>query len=169
MYKYTSLSIAFIYSLFFLCFISSCSKEKKSNKETIHIGTKKEEKKTEPQNASTIPVILDNKGIGPISSITFEDHVNTELSDRGAQLFKAKCTACHKAQKNMIGPPMVGIYKKRSPEWVMNMIMNPEEMVKKDPVAMALFKAYNNTMMINQNITEEEARALAEWFRILKE
>ncbi|WP_271782735.1 cytochrome c [Aquimarina algiphila] len=168
MFKHIPSLISCICALFFLCFIS-CSKEKKSTKETITIGTKKEEKKTGLQNTSTVPVMLDNKGIGPISSITFEDQINTELSDRGAQLFKAKCTACHKARKKMIGPPMAGIYEKRSPEWVMNMIMNPDEMIKKDPVAIALFKTYNNTIMINQNIPEEEARAMAEWFRTLEE
>ena len=72
-----------------------------------------------------------------------------------------------KPNKIFIGPPMIGIYKKRSPEWVMNMIMNPDEMLKKDPVAKALLKKYNNTMMLNQNISEEEARAIAEWFRTL--
>ncbi|MEW7290675.1 c-type cytochrome [Aquimarina sp. 2304DJ70-9] len=150
----------------FLCV--GCAKEKKSDKETITIGNKKEEKGVESSKTSSVPVQLDNKGIGPIKSLTFADHIDQDLASKGEQLFTSKCVACHKASKKFIGPPMVGIYKKRSPEWVMNMIMNPDEMLKKDPVAIALLKEYNNTIMLNQNISEEEARAMAEWFRTLE-
>ncbi|MBQ4821693.1 cytochrome c [Aquimarina sp. MMG016] len=146
----------------------SCAKEKKSEKESITIGTKKKEKTVKPKETSSVPIMLDNKGIGPIKSITFDNNIDQNLATRGEQLFKSKCVACHKANKKFIGPPMVGIYQKRSPEWVMNIIMNPDEMLKKDPVAKALLKEYNNTIMLNQNIPEEEARAMAEWFRTLK-
>jgi hypothetical protein len=40
-------------------------------------------------------------------------------------------------------------------------------MLKKDPTAKALLKEYNNIMMLNQNITEDQARALSEYFRTL--
>lgn len=62
---------------------------------------------------------------------------------------------------------MKGIYTKRSPEWVMNMIINPERMIKEDPIAEALFEEYNRTPMLNQNISEEDARAIAEYLRTL--
>ncbi|GAA4278336.1 hypothetical protein GCM10022259_30610 [Aquimarina mytili] len=146
-----------------------CSNQKKTDKETITIGNKKKEKKVESTNTSSVPIMLENKGIGPITSVTFDKSINQNLADKGEQLFKSKCVACHKASQKFIGPPMVGIYKKRSPEWVMNMIMNPDEMLKKDPVAIALLKEYNNTIMLNQNISEDEARAMAEWFRTLNE
>ncbi|GAA4272478.1 c-type cytochrome [Aquimarina gracilis] len=149
-----------------LCF--SCADEKKSKKESITIGTKKE-KTTEVKKKSSAPVILDNKGVGPITSITFDNEIDQKLANQGEQLFKSKCLACHKAKQKFIGPAMAGIYKIRSPEWVMNMIMNPTEMLEKDPVAKALLKEYNNTIMINQNIPETEARAMAEWFRTLEE
>ncbi|MDY8137998.1 cytochrome c [Aquimarina sp. 2201CG5-10] len=145
----------------------NCSKEKKATKESITIGNRKQEKKVQEKSISSVPIMLENKGIGPIKSISFEDNINQDLADRGAKLFKSKCTACHKASQKFIGPPMAGIYKKRSPEWVINIIMNPDEMLKNDPVAKALLKEYNNTIMINQNIPEDEARAMAEWFRTL--
>ena len=47
------------------------------------------------------------------------------------------------------------------------MIMNPEEMVEKDPAAKALLAEYL-APMANQNITEEEARAILEFFRTKK-
>ncbi len=146
----------------------SCADEKKSDKESITIGKKKEKTITSKKDTE-VPVMLDNKGVGPITSVSFTDEIDQKLAEQGAQLFKSKCVACHKAQQKFIGPPMAGIYKIRSPEWVMNMIMNPTEMVEKDPVAKALFKEYNNTIMINQNIPETEARAMVEWFRTLEQ
>ncbi len=146
----------------------SCGKEKKESKETITIGSQKKEKTTPSKETSAVPILLDNKGVGPITSITFEKEIDQDMATKGGQLFKSKCAACHKASQKFIGPSMTGIYKKRSPEWVMNMIMNPDEMLKKDPVAKALLKEYNNTIMINQNIPENEARAMAEWFRTLE-
>jgi hypothetical protein len=62
---------------------------------------------------------------------------------------------------------MKGIYERRSPEWVMNMLLNPAEMLKKDPIAIALLKEYNNIMMLNQNLTNDEARSISEYLRTL--
>jgi hypothetical protein len=62
---------------------------------------------------------------------------------------------------------MKGIYERRSPVWVMNMLLNPAEMLKKDPVAIALLKEYNNIMMLNQNLSNEEARSISEYLRTL--
>lgn len=47
------------------------------------------------------------------------------------------------------------------------MIINPERMIKEDPIAEALFEEYNRTPMLNQNISEEDARAIAEYLRTL--
>ena len=71
------------------------------------------------------------------------------------------------ANRKLIGPAMKGIYERRSPEWVMNMLLNPSEMLKKDPVAIALLKEYNNIMMLNQNLSNEEARSITEYLRTL--
>jgi hypothetical protein len=49
----------------------------------------------------------------------------------------------------------------------MNMILNPQEMVQKDPVAMELLKRYL-APMADQNLTEDEARKVLEYFRTLK-
>jgi len=49
----------------------------------------------------------------------------------------------------------------------MNMLLNPTEMLEKDPIAKALLKEYNNTIMLNQNLSEEEARSIAEYLRTL--
>jgi len=102
-------------------------------------------------------------GVGPITSVTLGD-IDDALVEKGKELYKANCTACHKIGKRVVGPALAGVTERRTPEWIMNMIMNPEEMVEKDPAAKALLAEYL-APMANQNITEEEARAILEFFR----
>ena len=102
-------------------------------------------------------------GVGPITSITLGD-IDDALVEKGKEVYKANCTACHKIGKRVVGPALGGVTERRTPEWIMNMIMNPEEMVEKDPTAKALLAEYL-APMANQNITEEEARAILEFLR----
>ena len=117
--------------------------------------------------AGKIAVDLSNTGIGPISSMKFDAKIDDKLVEAGAAAFKQKCTACHMSERKLIGPAMKGIYERRNPAWVMNMILNPTEMLQKDPTAISLLKEYNNVMMLNQNLTKDETRAIAEYFRSL--
>ena len=130
----------------------------------ISCGEKKV--KAEPVNEG-VPVDMDNKGVGPIKSLTFADEIDTEMAAKGQKTFSTICVACHMAEQRLIGPALKGVYERRSPEWVMNMILNPDGMLKEDPIAKALLKEYNNAIMLNQNLSEEDARAVAEYLRTL--
>lgn len=142
-------------------------KEKKEEgKEGFEMNrTKTETKAVEVEES--VPVDMDNKGIGPIKSVKFDDAINEELAAKGEKTFNTICIACHAVDKRMIGPAMAGVYERRSPEWVMNMILNPDGMLKEDPIAIALLKEYNNAIMLNQNLSEEDTRAVAEYLRTL--
>lgn len=142
-------------------------KEEKKDEGFEMSRTKTETKAATGATSEAIPVDMDNKGIGPITEVTFGDEIDTEMAAAGEAKFNAICIACHMAERRMIGPAMAGIYERRSPEWVMNMILNPDGMLKDDPIAKALLKEYNNTPMLNQNLSEEEARAVAEYLRTL--
>ncbi|MDH5366167.1 MAG: cytochrome c [Cyclobacteriaceae bacterium] len=109
---------------------------------------------------------MENKGIGPITELKL-DEVNQELVADGLKVFEEMCTACHKVEKKFIGPSPKGIMDRRSPEWIMNMILNPDEMVIKDPIAKQLLIEANGAPMANQNLTEDQARAVLEYFRTL--
>ena len=109
----------------------------------------------------------DNHGVGPIKAFELPAEVNQALVVKGKEVYEAKCTACHKAEKRFIGPSPKDILERRTPAWVMNMILNPEEMVQKDPMAKQLLIDYNGSPMANQNLTEDEARAVLEYFRTL--
>lgn len=128
--------------------------------------TKKEETKTVSEKTAT-PIDLNNKGIGPVKDLVFDSTIDDALVANGAKAFKQKCTTCHKPVGKLIGPAMKGIYERRHPAWVMNILLNPTEMLKEDPIAKALLAEYNNILMINQNLSQEEARAIAEYLRSL--
>lgn len=111
---------------------------------------------------------MSNKGIGPVKSVTLPDQVDSELAAKGEEIYAQMCSACHKPLEKYIGPAPKGILQRRSPEWVMNMILNPTEMVEKDPIAKELLIEYMGTPMANQGLNEEQARAILEYFRTLK-
>jgi len=71
------------------------------------------------------------------------------------------------AEQRLIGPALKGVYDRRNPAWVMNMISNPDGMLKEDPIAKALLKEYNNAIMLNQNLSDDETRQVAEYLRTL--
>ena len=114
--------------------------------------------------SSSTLVDLTNPGIGPVNDLIFSN-INDEMVQFGKQLYDQKCTACHKFDKRYIGPALDGIYERRSPSWVMNIMLNPMEMIKKDPIAKQLLEEYNNVVMYDQNLSYDEARAIAEYLR----
>ncbi|MCB9263330.1 MAG: cytochrome c [Flavobacteriales bacterium] len=157
MRKFTTLLIAFsISSLLFV----GCSGSKDNDEKTT------EEQTTSKPSEEVAANPMDNKGIGPVSSVTLGE-INKEMAAQGETIFTDKCTACHKADANFTGPAPKGILDRRSPEWVMNMILNPVQMVQEDPIAKKLMMEFNGSQMANQNLTEEEARKVLEYFRTL--
>ena len=110
---------------------------------------------------------LENKGVGPIINVILEDKVNISMANSGEKLFNQLCTSCHIINEDYIGPAMSGILDRRSPEWIMNMILNPIQMLEEDPIAIELLQKYNFEYMYDQNLLEEEAREILEYFRLL--
>lgn len=163
-------SLKFLLCLFLFV---SCGNSQSSEKEKFSYERIKKDKKEKvivnndnhDLKASEM-VDLVNKGIGPIKEMDF-DEINPQLVNAGEEIFKNMCSACHKVGKKFIGPKPNKIFDRRTPEWVMNMILNPEEMTKNDPIAKKLLVEFNNAPMANQNLTEYEARAIVEYFRTL--
>ena len=125
------------------------------------------EKATTEEVPASERVALDNKGVGPIKQIELSEEIDQALATQGEEVYNQMCTACHKVDKRFIGPAPMGILERRSPEWIMNMILNPEVMVQEDPLAQDLLAEFNGSPMANQGLTEEQARAILEYFRTL--
>ncbi len=165
-------SIFKIFTLVTVLLLMSCGggEEKKKETNKIKIGSQPVKKKAEAEKTSTKPsetIDLTNKGIGPIKALTLPAEIDQAMAAKGDEIYKKMCTACHRPDKKFIGPAPKGVLERRTPEWVMNMILNPEEMVQKDPLAKDLLMEFNGAPMANQNLTEEEARAVLEYFRTL--
>lgn len=104
-------------------------------------------------------------GIGPVRDIDLAD-LDATLAARGGEVFTMKCSACHKANDRYVGPALGDVLTRREPEYVMNMILNPAEMLEKHPEARKLLAEYM-TPMPNQNLTQDDARAVLEYLRSL--
>lgn len=155
-----------IISLIFIgALLVSCGEKKGDKKDGFEMNRTKKEAKANTDEG--VPVDMDNDGVGPYKNIKFPKDIDTELAAAGEAKYSAICTACHMAEQRMIGPALKGVYDRRNPSWVMNMIKNPDGMLKEDPIAKALLKEYNNAIMLNQNLTDEETRAVAEYLRTL--
>jgi mono/diheme cytochrome c family protein len=108
---------------------------------------------------------LDN-GIGPIKEKLNLGPVDSKMVETGKKLFDVKCAQCHKLDERYTGPAQRDLIKRRSSEYIMNMILNPVEMVAKHPEAKKMFAQYP-TQMTFQNVTQDDARMMLEYFRSL--
>jgi cytochrome c551/c552 len=147
--------------------MTSCSGDKPKTvveeKAPVKKEVKQEEAPVKEESASTAS-FMDDKGIGPITSIEIGE-LDTALAGKGKAAYKTNgCTACHKISKRFVGPALKGVTQRRSPEWIMNMILDPEGMVANNEAAKQLLIEYN-APMANQNVSEEDARAILEYFR----
>ena len=126
---------------------------------------KKDDKASKPIKEKEVVDVdpMQDKGIGPIKSITLGE-IDEAMVAEGKEIFKLKCSACHKVSKRVVGPAMLGVTERRTPEWIMNMILNPEVMVAENKIAKDLLAEYL-APMANQNLTEKEARLILEYFR----
>ncbi len=130
-----------------IAFILSC--KGKENEESGNLTEEaKEEVAQEEQVAKAPPPI---------------DHA---LAEKGEELFKTKgCTACHTiGGGRLTGPDLAGVTERRNLEWIQNMILNPDEMLEKDPVARELLATYM-VKMTNQNVAPEQAQAIIMYLR----
>ena len=115
--------------------LMGCGEKKEEKKDGFEMSRTKKEVKA-ADTSEGVPVDLDNDGVGPYEDVSFPDEIDTEMAAAGEAKFQAICTACHMPEQRMIGPALKGVYERRSPAWVMNMIINPDGMLKEDPIAL---------------------------------
>lgn len=165
---FRSLSIAFSVLLM------SCGGKEEKKKEGFSVDrSKTTEKAVEAEPAADVApastrIDLSSKGVGPITTVTLDAEIDEVLAKKGEEVYNQMCLACHRVGKKFIGPAPNSILERRSPEWVMNMILNPEGMVKEDALAKDLLMEFNGAPMANQGLTEDQARSVLEFFRTLK-
>ena len=139
-----------------LLFFSSCGGS--SDEGSNDTGNSSTETNTPKQEA------VSDIGIGPITHVEIGDEIDEQLAMQGKEIFEGKCTACHQFDERYVGPALAGVTKKQKPEWIMNMILNPDRMVKENATAKKLLMQFN-APMANQGLTQDQARSVLEYFR----
>lgn len=104
-------------------------------------------------------------GIGPVTEPLALGPVDTALATQGAALFEGRCSGCHKMEERYVGPPLGGVLTRRTPAYVMNMILNPDTMYQRHPEARAMLAQYA-TQMPNLGLTIDQARQILEHLRV---
>ena len=98
-------------------------------------------------------------------SLALTDKLDEAKAKIGEDVSGVKCTSCHKVtEEKLVGPGWKGVTTRRTPEWIMNFITNPDPMIDKDPEAQAMLELCL-VRMPNQNLSDDDARSLLELLR----
>lgn len=75
----------------------------------------------------------------------------------GKTVFNANCKTCHKLDQKSIGPALRGVTDRQSIDWIKSFIKNSSAVIASgDAYANALFKEYNNTVMISHEFLSDD-------------
>lgn len=118
-----------------------------------------------PESSASTAIYNPQTGTGRFQNFNADSSVNLKLAAEGKQIYNQKCIACHKLNTvKTIGPGWKGITQKHRPAWIMNYLTNTEEMLDKDPELKAMI-ATGSIRMPDQNLTDQEAKAVLEFMR----
>ena len=93
---------------------------------------------------------------------SYAEAVPIPLKGGGHYLFVTRCVACHTiGQGDHVGPDLLEVTHLRERVWLRRFIKTPETVLdEKDPIAMALFKKFNEIQMPNLRLGDEDVDAL---------
>lgn len=124
--------------------VAGCNGEKKADKAAPAAGAAAANLNDGPKAAETLTL-------------------NPGLASWGEQLFKNKaCVTCHAVGERKQGPDLSGVANRRTERWMKKQILDPEWMLKNDPIARELMAEYA-LQMANQHLTEAEANAVIQY------
>ncbi len=135
-----------------------------ASKKTDSQQEQTEQTADQASNDSGLTPFQMKNGIGPVKEIVEVGALNKDLAAKGEAIFKQKCTSCHRIGKRYVGPDLKEVTSRRTPTYIMNMIMDPEGMIQKHPVAHGLLAKFA-TPMANMHLKKDQARAIVEYFR----
>ncbi len=119
------------------------------------------DEKTATGNPSYDP----NRGEGKFTKVDVSPTLDATMAANGEKTFGVKCSSCHKlTDEKLVGPGWKGVTNRHTAEWIMNFVTNTDEMINKDPKAQAMLEICL-VRMPNQNLADDEARALYEFMR----
>ena len=146
-----------------------------------YISCKGSNNENNSSNASTEETTAETEATAPESSEPYDpsrgegnydqddfEHltgIDKALADKGHAIAESKCFSCHKTtDERLVGPGWKGVTQRRTPQWIMNFISNPDPMIDKDPEVQKQLEQCL-VRMPNQNLSHDEARAILEYMR----
>ncbi len=122
----------------------------------------------QPQQAGTseqaIAIPKAKVTYGKIKHVDVGTTIDPGMAKAGLDVFEMKCNACHKYEERYVGPALGKVTDRRTPEFVMNMILDTETMIDNDDTVKCLMQEYLMRMP-NQSVDEKDARAVLEHLR----
>ena len=77
--------------------------------------------------------------------------------ERGKELFKQNCAACHNMEKKRVGPPLQGTVGAQGSEWTKEWIKNSQALIKSaDGHAVEIWNEYNQAAMPSYSYLPDE-------------
>jgi cytochrome c2 len=135
--------------------LNACADGKKANEQTNTAA-----------NNSAAANQDDGKGVGPAQFVNIElGPVNADMVAKGQTVYDIKCSACHSlGEDRKVGPGWKNVTTRHKPEWIMNMMINPDAMLDKDAKAKEQLEVCL-VRMPNQNLTFADGRNVLEFMR----
>lgn len=135
---------------------------------TVKSDTNPEAQAENVQSMVPDPVSYDPKrgeGKWTAESLALTDKLDDAMAIAGETASSVKCSSCHKyTDEKLVGPGWKDVTKRRTCEWIMNFITNPDPMIDKDPQAQAMLELCL-VRMPNQNLGDQESRQILEFMR----
>lgn len=143
--------------LAFAFMIASCGDKKEKTSDDATTST--EQTTTDPSSYDP------NRGEGKYKEVDLGAGIDQKMASHGEEVSGVKCTSCHKmTDERLVGPGWKGVTERRTPEWIMNFITNPDPMIDKDPELQAQLELCL-VRMPNQSLQDAEARSILEYMR----
>jgi mono/diheme cytochrome c family protein len=116
-------------------------------------------------DSATKAASMSDKGIGRIKMVSLGP-IDPKLVSSGLKIFNRSCTSCHLLDAPISGPALRSEVSSRSPEFIMNMLVNTAEMEAKDPIVKESIHRYGGSEMPATGLDSAKARAILEYLRM---
>lgn len=101
------------------------------------------------------------KNILLLAALTFgRTHTQAQSPEAGKQIFQSRCASCHNVNKQLTGPALANVDKRRSTDWIIHFVHSSQTVVKNgDAYANELFLKFNQTVMPDHpDLTEAQIK-----------
>lgn len=144
----------------------SCGGDKKTDSIPTATTTETTATTTEAPAASGTNEYDPKRGLGKWDASNVDvSKFDPAMAAAGKKIADVKCMSCHKTtDEKLVGPGWKGVTQRRTPEWIMNFISNPDPMIDVDPELQKQLELCL-VRMPNQGLNDTEAREVLEYMR----